>query len=299
MPYVLYIASALGAAALLMMMPRQGYTPLRLGLVLGAATLGGLWLFLARQLPSTPGLAPGAWPYYYVFSAIAIGAAARVITHTRPVYAALWFIMVILASAGLFLTLDAEFMAMAMIIIYGGAILVTYMFVIMLASQSGDTSVVHTTSESDEAADDPASLPEYDRVAREPLAACAVGFVLLAVLLGVMFPASPSDLRRNPAMAAPSDAQVVASLLPRRAVTRLPEHAAAKLAEAGVTDAARVSNTERVGVDLFQRHPLGIELAGVILLVSLVGAVVIARTRVAGETPPSDSSEPEASGGAR
>ena len=278
MPYALYIASALGAAALLMMMPRQGYTPLKLGMLAGAVTLGGLWLLLARQMPDAVGLDAGAWPYYYVFSAIAIASAARVITHTKPVYAALWFIMVVIATAGLFLTLAAEFMAFAMVIIYGGAILVTYMFVIMLASQSGDTTVVHTTAESDATEDEAMTSPVYDRVAREPLAACAVGFVLLAVLLAVMFPGEA--MRRNPAMAAESDSAVVATLLPERAARRLPEDVAAKLADAGVTDAAGVSNVERVGLDLFQRHPLGIELAGVILLVSLVGAVVIARTRV-------------------
>jgi NADH:ubiquinone oxidoreductase subunit 6 (subunit J) len=41
-----------------------------------------------------------------------------------------------------------------------------------------------------------------------------------------------------------------------------------------------VTNTERVGLDLFRSHMLGLELAGVILLVSLVGAVVIARQKV-------------------
>ncbi len=260
MPYALYIASAAGAVALLLMMPRHGYTPWKFGALLGAATLGGLWLFLARRLPAELGLEAGAFPYYYVFSFIAIGAAARVITHTRPVYAALWFIMVVIASAGLFLVLAAEFMAFAMIIIYGGAILVTYMFVIMLASQAapeGRAEVVHTAEAS----------PEYDQVAREPLAACAVGFLLLAMVLGVAF----SPVQRNTAVAAAADIDVIETTLPGRAATRLPE---------GVADQQSLGNVERVGLDLFQNHPLGIELAGLILLVSLVGAVVIARTKV-------------------
>lgn len=272
MPYALYIASILGGLALLMMMPRGGFTPLKLGMLLGAATLGGLWLFLARSLPSATGLEDGAFLYYYPFSFIAIGAAARVITHTKPVYAALWFIMVVIASAGLFLTLSAEFMAFAMLIIYGGAILVTYMFVIMLASQSGDTTVVRTSGEPDDESDEGQDKPmAYDAVAREPVAACAVGFVLLAALLGVMF----DPMRPNADAAAPSDETVATQVLTRRAVTRLPDAVADRI------DDGTIGNVERVGLDLFQRHPLGIELAGVILLVSLVGAVVIARTKAA------------------
>lgn len=266
MPYALYIASALGALALLLMMPRPGFTPVKLGLLLGAFALGGLWLFLINVVGAPLGLPDGAMPYYYVFSAIAIGAAARVITHDQPVYAALWFVMVVLASAGLFLTLSAEFMAFAMIIIYAGAILVTYMFVIMLAAQS--------TPGTDE---DPSAQPaEYDRVAREPLAACGAGFLLLAVLLSVFFqPMSP-----NPDAAAPSDAQVAATTLPDRAADRVAAQRRGLDADAPAATAVALENVERVGLDLFQRHPLGIELAGVILLVSLIGAVVIARTRV-------------------
>ncbi len=56
--YALYIASVIGAAALLLMMPRRGFNPRPLGALLGAATLGGLWLYLARQLGA--GIAPGA-----------------------------------------------------------------------------------------------------------------------------------------------------------------------------------------------------------------------------------------------
>ena len=47
---------------------------------------------------------------------------------------------------------------------------------------------------------------------------------------------------------------------------------------AAITD--RVGNIDRVGMALFQGHPLGIELAGVILLLSMVGAIVIGRKRV-------------------
>ncbi len=274
MDYALYIATVIGAAALFMMMPRRGVRTGRIGAILGGATLGGLWLYLSRSFEagggasSMAGLGDGATPYYYVFSALAIGSAVRVITHTKPVYAALWFVMVVLASSGLFLVLGAEFMAFAMVIIYGGAILVTYVFVIMLASHAGDPPPEGAASR---AGAGPGESPDYDKLAREPAAAVAVGFVLLAVLLNVAF----EPMRRNPAAEAPSDAAIVRDVLTERPAGIIAPGAASDAADA----APVLDNAERVGLDLFQSHPLGLELAGVILLVSLVGAVVIARQR--------------------
>lgn len=262
MHYALYIASVAGAMSLLLMMPRQGLNLRKIGALLGAVTLGGLWLYLARFLPPSLGISRPAMIYYYIFSAIAIASAVRVITHTKPVYAALWFVMLVCATAGLFLILAADFIAFAMVIIYGGAILVTYVFVIMLAAQASDSNVSN-----------PDETPEYDRVAREPAAAIAAGFLLLAMLLSVAFDA---DLKPNPAAVALSDSAILQEILTRRPARRL-------VGLAGGPDAAQaqsLDNVERVGFDLFHSHPLGLELAGVILLVSLVGAVVIARKRV-------------------
>ncbi|MEM6757612.1 MAG: NADH-quinone oxidoreductase subunit J, partial [Planctomycetota bacterium] len=171
-------------------------------------------------------------------------------------------------SAGLLLTLAAEFMALAMLIIYGGAILVTYMFVIMLA----------TPPRSFEEKDDG---PAYERFASEPLWASAAGFLLLAVLLSVMFqPMTP-----NAAAAALPDGVVIETTFAGRSEGSGGADRDALATPSGNTPAgtAELSNVERVGLDLFQSHPLAIELAGVILLLALIGAVVIAKTRVPDE----------------
>ena len=84
-------------------------------------TLGLLWLHLAdRYLPAAAnrGIPGAAMAYYYIFSGVAIGAAGRVITHRKPVYAALWFVMVVLASSGLLVVLSAEFMAFGMHLLF-------------------------------------------------------------------------------------------------------------------------------------------------------------------------------------
>lgn len=273
MTAALYAASVVGAVALFLMMPRRGYTPVRIGFLMGACALGGLWLYLSQFLPAVTGLADAAQGYYYLFGAIAVGAATRVITQSKPVYAALWFVMVVLAVAGLFLTLEAEFMAFALIIIYGGAILVTYVFVIMLAADSGD-------SQRDE------DEPEYDRLPREPVAAIAVGFLMLALLLNVfaMHSTEGNTFPQNGLAHSEPDAFVIANTLPNRAVNELEARIKARDPKAELpaelADKNRLDNIEKVGLDLFKSHPLGLELAGVILLVSLVGAVVIAKKRV-------------------
>ncbi|MEM7575971.1 MAG: NADH-quinone oxidoreductase subunit J [Planctomycetota bacterium] len=274
---ILYAATVLGAAAMVLLLPapgKPGGTSWRpLGALLGAATLGGFWLLMSplwldrpRELEpygdalTVTGLDPGAMAFYYVFSAIGIVSAVRVITHHRPVYAALWFVLVILSSAGLFLVLAAEFMALALVMIYGGAILVTYMFVIMLASQP-------------QASDAPEDTPDFERYAREPLWASVAGFLLLAVLLTFIF--DGDAVTRNVEAMAITNAEVAEQLLPNRA-----QIAAVDGGGDVITVDTAVGNVERVGLDLFMQNPLAIELAGVILLLSLIGAVVIAKTDV-------------------
>lgn len=261
-PLAIYLASILGAAAVTLLLPRSTEQPLlkRLGVVLGCGALGSLWLVL--KLCNLHGWGPDApaFLYHYVFGFIAIAASVRVITHRRPVYAALWFILVVLSSAGLLLTLDAEFVATAAVIIYGGAILVTYMFVLMLASPPQDTAPMPL----DGAAGDAEARGEirpWDRVAREPVWACAAGFTLVAVLLSVFF---------NGPLPAPSRAE---GLVEKADM-------AAALTESAVKEAG---NTQEVGFNLFHGHPLAIELAGILLLVALVGSIVLARTQVHSE----------------
>jgi len=266
MDVAFYIASALGAVAVWLMAPKPGRPTAAFGALLGAATLGGLWLYLARFLPG--GGPDTALGYQYVFGAIALASAVRVITHRQPVYAALWFVMLVLATAGLLLLLAAEFVAFAMIIIYAGAILVTYLFVMMLASQESEPG-------------EPA--PAYDREAREPALALVAGFLLLAVLLGVLF--GPHH-EANPNAAATPDPQVIAETLPHRPAARIAARLGDAPRPAELTEAAaRLDNSERVGLDLFEHHPLGLELAGLILLVSLIGAVVFAREQIQAAAP--------------
>ncbi len=296
----LYAACVLGALLLYLLLRPA---PRAVGVVAGLAGLGALaWIFKeASRALAPPGEEPD--PFFVMFALLAVAGAVRLITHRRPVYAALYFVLVVLSSAGLFLLLGAEFMAFALVIVYAGAILITYLFVLMLAQQARE-------------ADDPSGGAEYDRIPREPAAAVAVGFVMLAVLCDVIvgpagagpgvggLPGPPSALevrtRAWEALALMPDrveaavrAQVpeVEEIVPGAGggVLRIDGgDALVEVRRAGsglselvrLPDEAMPENIERVGLDLVGRFPASLELAGVILLLAMFGAVVLAQRQI-------------------
>ena len=69
---------------------------------------------------------------FYVFSALAIIASALVIGQRNPMYSVLLLVASFGAMAGLFIQLDAPFVAVALMIVYAGAIMVLFLFVVML-----------------------------------------------------------------------------------------------------------------------------------------------------------------------
>jgi NADH-quinone oxidoreductase subunit J len=69
---------------------------------------------------------------FYVLSVLAIGGAVGLITARNPIYSLLFLVLNFFAIGGLFLTLNAEFLAVIQIIVYAGAIMVLFLFVVML-----------------------------------------------------------------------------------------------------------------------------------------------------------------------
>lgn len=287
-PFLLYAGCALGALGVALALPRRGLSPQALGGLIAAVGAGLILLAIAPVVRSqVPNL------FFYIFGFIAVAASLRVISHPRPVYAALYFILTILASAGLYLLLSAEFMTFALVIVYAGAILITYLFVIMLATEAPQAEQIE-------------ALAGYDRYSREPVWATIFGFLLLAaftVMLG-----------RGAAGLAPAGSEVPGDTL----VASMPGKLERALVDAGVMDlkagdrvprgeegvidveartvvveygqgarqvvdwpaGVSVTNTEKVGFELLRAKPGAIEIAGVILLMAMVGAVVLARKKV-------------------
>ena len=69
---------------------------------------------------------------FYFFAILAVGSGLFVVVARNPVHAVLWLIQAFLSSAGLFVLLGAEFVAMLMVIVYVGAVAVLFLFVVMM-----------------------------------------------------------------------------------------------------------------------------------------------------------------------
>ena len=298
-PILLYGGCILGALGVCMALPRRGISPQIIGVLIGALALG--LVLVGLGVKARPAGLPNF--NFYLFAFIALGAALRVISHPRPVYAALYFILTILSSAGMYVLLSAEFLAFALVIVYAGAILITYLFVIMLATETPTADQVE-------------ALSEYDRYSREPVMATVVGFMLVAALTtligtGVTQLTPPTT---TTAMQSIDDLPGRVDAALRSAGLMDADEHIAMLGETPLIDIAPdsgrigtvtiaygdgltknriittedpkwpndlfVSNIEGVGFTLLKDHPGSIEVAGVVLLMAMLGAVVLAQKKV-------------------
>jgi NADH-quinone oxidoreductase subunit J len=75
---------------------------------------------------------------FWILSALALGAALFMVTSKNPVYSVLWLIVVFFAISGHYILLNAQFLAIVNIIVYAGAIMVLFLFVIMLMNLNAD-----------------------------------------------------------------------------------------------------------------------------------------------------------------
>jgi len=177
--------------------------------------------------------------FYYLATASVVSAILAV-TRKNPVHSMLWVLALFLHVAGIFLLLGAEFLAAVQVIVYAGAILVFYIFVVMLLDLPGEEA-----------------RPRFGK--HWPFAA-AVGlsFAALAWLAQVepLDPVGPGASATAERMAA----------------------------EGPVGPGARapLGSLAEVGRALFGPFALPFEIASLVLLAAIVGAIVLARRRVAG-----------------
>ncbi|HEX9585341.1 MAG TPA: NADH-quinone oxidoreductase subunit J, partial [Gammaproteobacteria bacterium] len=69
---------------------------------------------------------------FYIFGAVLIFAALRVITARNPVHCALYLVLAFFTSAAVWLLLEAEFLAIVLVLVYVGAVMVLFLFVVMM-----------------------------------------------------------------------------------------------------------------------------------------------------------------------
>ena len=75
---------------------------------------------------------------FYVFAALLVFAALRVVSTRNPVHAALWLVLAFFTASGLWLLLGAEFLAIALVLVYVGAVMVLFLFVVMMLDVNFD-----------------------------------------------------------------------------------------------------------------------------------------------------------------
>ena len=159
---------------------------------------------------------------FYLFSFSAIIGGLMTVISRNPVHSVLWLILAFLSSAGLFVLLGAEFLAMLLIIIYVGAVAVLFLFVVMMLDVDFST-----------------------------LKAEMASYLPLALLIGVVL-----IMQFSVAFGVWSYADNALSA--REALTKSTDH-----------------NTYAIGMILYDKYFILFQLAGLILLVSMIGAILL------------------------
>jgi len=165
---------------------------------------------------------------FYFFAVLAVLSGALVVTMRNAVHSAIFLITSLLATAGLYLTLNAEFLFVVQIILYVGGIMVLFVFVIMLVNLDVALHQVQFN--------------------RQAWVAGLLSVALLAELLAALGLARSGNNPMLPPM--------------REAATTIG------------------GNTEQIGRMLFTSYVIPFEVASVLLLVALVGAVVMGKKRI-------------------
>lgn len=292
------VVGLLLAAALWLSLPRgQRLSRGRRGLAmtLGLVGLGIMW----RSIPALD--AVSASVAFRAFAVLTILSAAATITTRSPVYSAIWFAASLLGVAALMMLQGAQFLAVATVAVYAGAIVVTFLFVLMLARPEGNAF--------------------YDRIswgtAPPIVASVAAVFFVLLVMLGVtevdteaielraerlsqlnqivQREAATAEVRAlriqqnadqrvarlEVAVADPDQRALLQPLSNQTAAALrdvLNRSGSARVDEIGLTlsDVRAEHHTAHLGGQLFSRHLIAIQAAGALLMAALVGAIAIA-----------------------
>jgi NADH-quinone oxidoreductase subunit J len=225
-------AVLLGVAGLLILVPRGvNSSSLRNVGVLCAVLSGATFALSAPPVPSSV--------MFWFLAFVTLGSGVAMISVHNPVYSALWFAASLVGTSGIFLMQGAQFLGVATIVVYAGAIVVTFLFVIMLAQPEGHAA--------------------YDRMSWSAFTKPAAIFsaaLILGVLLGAMhnwFPSSKAESQERLGLYVKTTDE--------------------QLNKGGVLDK---HHTAHLGRELFSKQLIAVEVAGTLLMAALVGAIAIA-----------------------
>jgi len=194
---------------------------------------------------------------FYAFSAVMLFASFRVITARNPVHAALYLVLAFFQASGIWMLLKAEFLSIALVLVYVGAVMVLFLFVVMMLDINIDSIRQGFWN-------------------HFPLAAtvgAVIALELAAVLLGGFRISEP---HKQLAAQVISPAAVTA-VAPLDAASAALDAASAGLpaADVGHLVVTQVSNTKALGVLLYTEYLYPVQVAALILLVALIAAIAL------------------------
>ena len=187
-----------------------------------------------------------------VFFTIAAGGGIGFLTAREPVYAALGFTSAVLSVCGVLFMQSALFVAAATMIVYAGATIIIFLFVLMFAQQT--------------------ELRNYDVQLNKPLFSAVIGAILLATITlcvtsaNAMLPIKTDSTRA-----------LSAANLPDELSTEAGREVARKLDAIDPTLRFIPKSTAGLGRSLYTDYLLAVELAGTVLLVATIGAIALAQ----------------------
>lgn len=166
------------------------------------------------------------WPFFLLFAVGMIASSLMVITVRNVVHSALFLLLSFFFVAALYVMLDAEFLAAIQVLLYAGAIMMLYIFVIMLINVREQMGVRQWS--------------------RQRALGILIGALLAAEFLVILL----------------------------KGVFESPP---ARMAAAGAKPAAKMGNTEAFGSVLYTQFLFPFEVAGLLLLAAMIGAIVLAK----------------------
>jgi len=173
---------------------------------------------------------------FYIFSAITVISALMVITQNNPVRCVLFLVLTFFASSVLWILLSAEFLALILVLVYVGAVMTLFLFVVMMLDIDTESLKGHFAR----------YLP--------------FGLILVALLTGLLLISVPESWYKND--------QERATII--RSVATVTDNEPTSLS------ARPVSNTEEIGRVLYTDYVFAFEIAAILLLVAIVSAITLA-----------------------
>lgn len=299
----LIIGTMLGALGVICCVPPSRKDLRIIGAVFFAAAIG-FYAYAVAADATAPTIAQAIeWSVFALLALTTVGSSIAMITSRSAVYSAIWFAMALLGTGGLFLYQGAQFLGVATVVVYAGAIVVTFLFVIMLAQPDG-----HAT---------------YDRISwgwfAKPAAALSAALLMGAVLYAVErietggiretvvaavdelnaskepLPLTSGQVAKawlsgdtdNPKLQLQLVADAQQVKLSSDDQSRLAKNVAERLELSGTLaidlrpalqptiDPQAKGHMAHLGGYLFSRHLVAVEVAGTLLLAALVGAVAM------------------------